>query len=500
MLILRDYQSKSQDALRQGIRDGHVRQVLCASTGAGKSIIMLSMIQQAIAKGSKVLFLCERRILVKQFSEHLLRHNIDHGIIMAGTWRHRPDELVQVASMQTIERMELFPAFDICFVDEIHAAMRKSLVSLIKARPNLKIIGATATPFNPKLAEHFTKVTNVVSMKQLIEEDHLVPFRVFAAHEINVKGLKIDTTGEFEKAGLESRGMSIVGDVVSDYIRLNTEVYGELRKAICFSCGVAHGAELARKFNEAGVYAIQISHKDSDEYKSEVIADFGKPDTLIKVVISSEILERGFDMGDVYTVILAKAVKKSFSKFVQMVGRGARPFPEKSFCVIQDHGCNWLRFSEQWNDLYHNGVTELTSEPDKAKKAEPTEYEKKVSTCPKCGCLWGGADICPQCGTVRLRKNKVETLVGEMKELNSSAKVNKYSERDEREWLGGLLFYARSHKKKDGTPYLDGWAIHKFKEKFNKNPNYPLVAVPPRPEVIAWITSRNIAYRKGKGR
>ena len=500
MLILRDYQHASQDALRVGIKNGHVRQVLCAATGAGKSIIMLSMIKSAQEKGSKVLFLCERRILVKQFSEHLLKHHIDHGIIMAGTWRHRPDELVQVASMQTIEKMELFPSFDICFVDEIHAAMRKSLVSLIKARPNLKIIGATATPFNHKLADHFSNVVNVVSMKQLIDEEHLVPFRVFSAHEIDVKGLKIDTTGEFEKHGLEQRGMTIVGDVVSDYIRLTEQVFGEQRKGICFSCGVAHGQELARKFNENGVYAVQISYKDSDEFKADVLAEFAKPDTQIKILISSDILERGFDQSDIDFVILAKAVKKSFSKFVQMIGRGARPNESKEFCCIQDHGSNWLRFAEQWNELFHNGVTELTSTPDKSNKPEPSELVKKESSCPKCGCHWGNSEICPQCGCIRVRKNKVETKIGEMKELISIPPSQKYSDKDREAWYRGLLFIQRSSKKKDGTPYSEHWADMNYKEKFGDFPKYSKIAEPPRPEIQAWLTHKLIAFRKGRKR
>ena len=84
---LRPYQHQSIQSLRDGMRDNHVRQVLCAATGAGKSIIMMEMIRSAVDKGSRVMFVCERRILVEQFSKHLDRENIEHGIMMANHWR-----------------------------------------------------------------------------------------------------------------------------------------------------------------------------------------------------------------------------------------------------------------------------------------------------------------------------------------------------------------------------------------------------------------------------
>lgn len=496
---LRPYQDKSKDALRDGIRAGHIRQVLCASTGSGKSIVMLSMIQNAVDKGSRILFICERRILVSQFSLHLDRAGIDHGIMMAGTWRHRPQELVQVASAQTLERMESLPLFDIVFIDEIHACMRKSVINLIKMRPNLKIIGATATPFNPKLADHFTNIVNVVTMKELIDEGHLVPFRVFMAHEVDITGIKL-VAGEFKADDLEGRAKQITGDVVADYIRISNELYGGLRKGICFSCGVAHGTELAQKFNESGVNAVQISYKDDDEYKADVLREFAKPDTEIKIVISSDILERGFDQSDIDIVILGKPVKKSFSKFVQMIGRGARPHPDKSFVTIIDHGSNWLRFSDEWESLFHDGVQVLNGAPDAKPKKEPTDIEKTRAKCPKCGALWpGNSDLCSHCGHVRVRRNEVVAVPGEMKELTSQpVKKEKYTSEYKERIYQELLGYAATKKKADGTPYSIHWAYHKYKDIFGIYPPWKQVSTPPTNDCMKWISHLAIkgSFRK----
>jgi len=285
----RHYQVSSIESLRQGFREHHTRQVLAAPTGAGKSVIMMDMIKSAIAKGSRICFICERRILVEQFSKHLDSMRIDHGILMAKHWRFKPQEQVQIATAQTLEKMESLPAFDICFIDEIHACMRKSIKNMMKVFPKLKVIGATATPFHPELGTYFSRVTSVISMADLVAQKFLVPFRVFVAHEIDTTGVKV-VAGEWQKDELEKRGQQIVGDVVTDYIRISNEVFGGYRKTICFSCGVAHGADLAQKFNEAGANAVQISANDEDEYRAEVLADFAKPDSDIKVLISVSIL------------------------------------------------------------------------------------------------------------------------------------------------------------------------------------------------------------------
>ena len=493
---LRPYQSESIDSLRHGFKSGHKKQVLCAATGAGKSVIMLEMIRSALAKGSTCLFLCERRILVEQFSAHLDAAGIEHGVLMSKHYRWRPWEKVQVASAQTLEKMASWPKFDVVFIDELHASMRKSVINLFKIFPETKVVGATATPFNPKIGEHFTNVTNVITMSDLVNSKHLVPFRVFAAKEIDLKGLKIGFDGEFEKAGLESRAITIIGDVVSDYVRTSMQVYGELRKGIVFSSGIAHGTELMRKFQESGINAVQISANDDDEFKADVLSNFKRADTDIKLVISSMILERGFDQADIDIVILAKAIKKSFSSLVQMVGRGARPHPGKEYCVVIDHGCNWLRHSKQWEKLYHEGVKELSSEPDKTKKPEPTEREKKASECPKCHAISSG-NPCMVCGYAKPVKSAVEAVAGEMVELSnpkSKAKLE-FTPEQKQKWYSELLFLEMTWKVKQHYAYAQ------FISKFGHKPHgYSKSAKPASGEVISWAKSRFIAnkYRASK--
>ena len=494
MKELRPYQLDSVESLRKGIADGHKRQVLAASTGAGKSIIAMHLIKQCLEKEKRVMFLCDRRVLVGQFSQHLYSEGISHGVVMAGNSK-RMYEKVQVASVQTLEKMDGWPQVDLIICDEIHAVMRKSLMDMMKALPDMKIIGLTATPFNPKLKDYFTSVTNVITMGELVEQGFLVPFRVFASTEIDTKGVKIKSTGEWDNKQLEERGLRIVGDVVADYIKIYTQVWGEPRKTICFSAGVAHGAELVKRFAEHGLNFVQISYLDDDDYKAAVLKEFAKPDTDILGVISTDILTRGFDQPDVEHVIIAKPLRKSFSQHVQMVGRGARIHDGKGFAVIQDNAGNWLRFRDSFDELYHDGVKTLDNDADKKARKEPTEKEKTRASCPKCKTIWPTmkTDICPTCGFVRERKNKMEAVAGEVVELSPAER--KKQEKHTAEYKAS--WYAQLRQMAKAKGYADGWAYHKYREKFGV---YPSMAKPePQAvgfEVYNWVTSQNIRYSK----
>lgn len=256
---LRPYQETSVAEVRLGFGEGHRLITLCASTGFGKSQCGMYIANAVIEKGKRCMILCERRILVEQFSKHLDRVGIDHGVMMSGHFRNKPYANVQVASVQTLEKIGEWPDVDLIIVDEIHACMRKSVMEMMEKHPHIKWLGLTATPFAPSMGKYFTKIVNTITMSELVELKFLAPFNVFVSKEVDTEGLKV-TAGEWQKDELESRALTIIGDVVSDYVRIKTEVFGERKiKAICFSAGVVHGGELVKKFAEVGVNAIQLS-------------------------------------------------------------------------------------------------------------------------------------------------------------------------------------------------------------------------------------------------
>jgi ribosomal protein L32 len=157
----------------------------------------------------------------------------------------------------------------------------------------------------------------------------------------------------------------------------------------------------------------------------------------------------------------------------------------KEFAVWLDHSGNYLRFREDWDQIYHEGVAELDDGKEKAKK-EPTDKEKSESKCPSCGALWvPPSDICLSCGFVRERKNAVISIPGELQELNTGQ-----TRQNKQEWWGMIRWHI------DHAGWSPGRAAHTYKEKFGVFPRGldNTVMLRPNQDVLNFIDQRLKAY------
>lgn len=452
-LNLRSYQEQTLAALREGFAKGKKAQILYAPTGAGKTEMAIALMAATKTKGNKAAMLLDRVVLCDQTSKRLEKYDIAHGVLQAGHWRYRPYENIQVCSAQTLERRGSFPGLNLLIVDEAHAT-REQTVEFIKANPDVRVIGLTATPFTKGLGKIYDNVVSTVTTKQLVDDKVLVPLRVFIAKEINMEGAK-KVAGEWSQAETSTRGMVITGDVVAEWIKKTHEIFGEPRKTIVFASGVEHGVHLARKFQEQGHNFICISYKDDDEWKKQVIEDFGKPDTNITGLIATDILTKGFDVSDVMIGVSARPFSKSLSSHIQQMGRVMRGHEGKEFAVWLDHSGNYLRFREDWDQVFEEGVEVLDDGKEKAKK-EPSEKLKQESKCPQCSALWpAGSDTCYNCGHVKEKKNKVFSIDGEMIELSGTV-----SKDNKQQFWNQMVWYMRTQG------WSKGRAANTYKDKF----------------------------------
>jgi len=199
-------------------------------------------------------------------------------------------------------------------------------------------------------------------------------------------------------------------------------------------------------------------------------------------------LTRGFDVPDVMIGVSARPFSKSFSSHVQQMGRIMRPCEGKTHGIWLDHSGNYLRFRKDWDDLFTEGVTSLPEGAETAKK-EPTEKEKKEAKCGGCGALWVWPDrICGECGWVRPSK-EVLNVPGKMIELE----MGKSTTGENQSFYSELLYYSRMRG------YKDGWAAHKYKEKYGAFPRGLGTEIKsPSYKTLNWIKSKNIAYAKAR--
>lgn len=489
-LELRDYQEAILGKLRQAFIEGHKSVVLVAPTGAGKTEMAMALLGATADKGNRAAMILDRIVLCNQTSARLDSYGMNHGVMQAGHWRFRPGERIQVCSAQTLEKRGSMPGMKLLVVDECHNT-RKQTVEFIKNNPGIMVVGLTATPFTKGLGKIYSSVVSAITTGELVSMGMLAPLRVYIAKEIDMAGAK-KVAGEWSSAEAEERGIKITGDVVAEWVKKTHEVFGGPRKTVVFAAGVKHAADLAQKFTDAGYNFLSLSYKDDDEFKAEAIKEFSKPDSSIVGLIATDILTKGFDVPDVMIGVSARPFTKSLSSHVQQMGRVMRAHPDKQFALWLDHSGNYLRFADDWEDIYANGVSELDDGKEKPKK-EPTEREKEAAKCPRCNAFWPGrADACACCGFVRPQRNDVTERPGELAEYNSAGK--KPPGREERQ-----AFFSELCGVAQERGYKRGWAFHKYREKFGVDPK-GLSDAPAMPSAatMRWVRSRQIAWANSR--
>lgn len=486
MIELRPHQADVVEKLEQGFAQ-HRCQLLYAATGFGKTEVAMHIMVQEAKKGIKVAMVLDRIVLVNQTSTRLSKYGINHGVMQQDHWRQRPYERIQVCSAQTLERRDDFPKVGLLIIDECHI-QRQKIIEYIKENPEMRVIGLTATPFTNGLGSTYTHVVGAKPTGELIDEKWLVPLKIFIAKEIDMTGVK-KVAGEWSQDETTKRGMQITGDIVDEWINKTNQLFGGPKKTVVFASGVEHGRDLVRQFNERGYNFVSISYKEDDDFKRDTIEDFSAPDTKIHGLIATDILTRGFDVPDVLIGVSARPFSKSFSSHVQQMGRIMRPCDGKTHGIWLDHSGNYLRFRKEWDELFEEGVTELNEGAESTKK-EPTEKVKKEAKCGGCGALWIWPDrICGECGWTRPMK-EVLNVPGHMVELEMGQKT---FVAENQKFYSEVLYYSRMRG------YKDGWAAHKYKEKYGAFPRgLGMELKTPSFKTLQWIQSRNIAWAKAR--
>lgn len=425
----------AHEMLRQGIKDGHKNQVLMAPTGSGKTYSGLRLIHEALKKGKRAIFVCDRTTLINQTSDTADRYGLGaHGIIQANHWRFSPELPFQIASAQTLARRS-WPDADLIVIDECHTQLRTWTEHIPSCRA--KVVGLSATPFSAGLGKLFSNLINATTMHELTEAGVLVPMRVLSCTPIDMRGAPTQG-GEWTDASVEERGRGIVGDVVTEWIK-----HASPRKSIYFCATIVACEELCAQFAQSGVMAAVFTSRTTDAERALLLKEFRKPDSMIRVLISVEALAKGFDVPDVSCVGDVRPLRKSLSCAIQMWGRGLRSSPEtgKTDCLLLDHSGNIIRFANDYTSIFFNGLDALDSGEKLDATIRREEEEKEKKNCPACG-YSPFAGRCMSCGHEIRAAALTEALPGEMREVVLG---NKKLADDHRHLWEQLCSYARAH-------------------------------------------------------
>lgn len=419
---LRDYQEDLIDQIYKIWKyspDDNV--MLQLSTGGGKSMIIGQLIEDLNQQGQKIILQVHRKELVSQLSLALCKFNLNHNIIaptnvvrqIIGLQRlefnkqfYHSGSPIIVGSVDTINAradrlVNVLNGIRYVITDEAaHVLKENKWGRALKLLPNTVNIGFTATPhrldkkgLGSKNDGIYDKIVTGPTTRWLIDNGFLSKYKVvappsdFEQHLGHVKSNTSDYSAEVIKDAAEKS--QIVGDVVENYIK-----FANGTQAIVFAPTLVIGQEMADKFNKAGIPSKFLSSLDNDSERFHGVNDF--KNNKIKVLLNVDLFDEGFDIGVsegkriIETVILARPTM-SLGKYLQQVGRGLRPSPNKEYAIIIDHTGNVKRHG-------------LPCKERKWSLARPAKREKSksmVRTCVECLSDYDRTEThCPYCGKI----------------------------------------------------------------------------------------------------
>ena len=389
--------------------------MLCAPTGAGKTVIAAEMLRSARGRGKRGLMVADRIALVDQTSRALHEYGVPHGVLQGDRIEGRGAAIL-VCSAQTLERRRFWPACDLLIVDEAHA-VRKGTSDFIKQMDGY-VVGLSATPFTRGLGRLYDGVVNVVSTNTLIEGGWLAPPRIFVGVEIDMRGADTTSRGEWRDRDIEKRGMSIVGDIVSTWVEKVHEHFGGPVKTLVFTATTAYGAELCERFQRAGYDFRQSTYRDNAQETQEIVSAFRNDQ--FTGLVSVDKFTKGFDDPSVKCLIMARPFRRSFAAYIQQLGRGLRPFLDKDYCLVLDHAGNAHGFARQTAQFFDIGVERLDLGAKKRTQIRDEGADRLDIVCSGCGfVLEADNENCPACGRDRpRRRSKVIESSGRMTEVD----------------------------------------------------------------------------------
>ncbi len=396
MIQLRTYQQRAIDQLRTSLREGKKRIVLCAPTGAGKTVIFSAMAYSAIQKQKRVLIVTDRLELLNQSGGALNRLDLHAERIEAGN-ECRFGQSLYVAMVETLHRrlkdaryLKLLQSFDLIIFDEAHKQAFNKLFEHIPETAT--VIGATATPYRDgnqtSMRDFYHSIIDAATVQELIDLGYLC--------QPNYYGTPIDLSG------VKKRGGDYDADSLADMYSRNhvyagvTENYQRIspsQKALVFCANIRSSLELCENMQASGIPAKHLDSTMTDHERARILTWFTTtPDA---VLCNVGILTTGFDCPDVRVVILYRATQ-SLPLFMQMIGRGSRIANAKDTFTVLDFG----------NNVHRHGLWEQDRNwsLDKKKKKDGIAPMKD---CPQCDAILAAVVmVCPNCGHEWDRKKK----------------------------------------------------------------------------------------------
>ena len=473
MTHLRPYQLDLVNRLRSAIRSGHRRVMLCAPTGAGKTVMFGYMISRHLDRGGRAVVFTHREELLRQTGGVF----DNYEPIRSNT---KPDlsAPLHIGMVETVSRRlsrpewsEWLTSRSMVVIDEAHLSIFDKVFPWLS--DDTIVIGASATPYRrgkklPELSTFYHSIAQGVDTPDLIEQGYLAPARTYGI-DIDLSGVKL-RGGEFDLSGVYEENRTYEG-VVKNWKRHTPGT-----KTLLFAANVDASKRVCQEFCENGIEAKHIDGNTSAAEREAALEWFASTDDA--VLCNCGILTAGFDQPDIKTIILYRATT-SLPLFLQMCGRGSRTAPGKTHFTILDFGNNIRRLGhwERPRTWSLQNDTRRVSRNDAA----------PVRICPSCDAMnFAGASVCVGCGYEFPRNKQEGSEEVDLSELayNGAVLPDELDKPTSEMNVLELIERARHGSVETGRPYRVGWIVSQLRGR-------------PTFERDLWTLAKVKGYKKG---
>jgi len=473
----RYYQDDAVQSVYDYFRDRKGNPIVAMPTGTGKSVVIARLAYSILQNwpGQRLIMATHVKELIRQNANKLeeVWPGAPYGIYSAGLSQKDVDQPIiygGIASM--IKNVALFGHRDLLFVDECHligkseAALYNIFIAGLKLiNPKLKVIGFTATGYRTGMGyltngDLFTDfcydITGMEAFNRLIAEG-FISLLISPRTEIGIsaQGVHTASNGDYVQKEAESAAMRVTWEALQDAAK-----YKHTRHSwLVFAGGIEHAETTVQMLRALGISAVAV-HGGNKQYpmtgkqRDQNLEDFkaGK----YQVCVNYNVLTTGFDHPPVDLIIILR-LTKSVVLWVQMLGRGTRPFkgneifPPKLNCLVLDYARN----TEKLGPI---------NDPVIPRPKGQGAGEAPIKVCEECGGYNHiSARFCVQCG------NEFEFAV----KIKQTADFDHEPVRDmtpvyERYYVQGVFYYRHVSKSSGmaslGVKYLVRGQVQPFTE------------------------------------
>ncbi|MFD0204664.1 MULTISPECIES: DEAD/DEAH box helicase family protein [Saccharothrix] len=349
----------------------HALLVMATGSGKTRTVIALTDLMMRANWVKRVLFLADRKVLVKQ-ATNAFKQQLSGAPVVNLLEEKNTNARVYVSTYPTLMNLinevddsgvrRFGPGyFDLIVVDEAHRSIYQKYGAIFDYFDAL-LVGLTATPKDEIDRNTYRRFqledgvpTDVYSLEEAVADGYLVPAR---AVEVPLKfqrgGIKYADLSDEDKERWDeldwSEDGSVPDEVSSDELNkylFNADTVDKalatlmergvrvaggdrLGKTIIFAANNAHAEFIAERFDVnykhlRGEFAQVITYRK--DYAQSLIDQFSDPAKAPHIAISVDMLDTGVDIPEVVNLVFFKLVR-SKTKFSQMIGRGTRLCPD----------------------------------------------------------------------------------------------------------------------------------------------------------------------------